>query len=98
VTETYVLPTPTHPEGYDFLGWSTTAEYTGKTVVVIPAGWVGTLYALWKKWPTDVTNIIWNNQMQVYDIMGRFVGNELPSNQHGVFIIIQGKNQAKIIL
>jgi hypothetical protein len=63
------------------------------------------LYAFWTKNSSyeepdnsDVTNILLNQEMEVYDVMGRLVGNQLPTDQHGVFIIIQGKNQAKIIL
>ena len=97
ITERYVLPIPVK-YGYNFDCWRSVKTTRGQKLTEIPAGWKGTLYAFWKKWPTDVTNIIWNEQIQVYDIMGRFVGNELPSNQHGVFIIIQGKKQAKIIL
>ncbi len=97
VTERYVLPIPVK-YGYNFDCWRNVKTTRGQKLTEIPAGWEGTLYAFWKKWPTDVTNIIWNGQVQVYDIMGRFVGNELPTDQHGVFIIIQGENQAKIIL
>ena len=96
VTERYVLPSPLK-YGYDFDCWRSVKTNRGQKLTEIPAGWQGTLYAFWKKWPTDVTNIIWSDQMQVYDIMGRFVGNELPTDQHGVFIIIQGENQAKIV-
>ena len=97
VTERYVLPIPVK-YGYNFDGWRNVKNIRGQIFREIQAGWKGTLYAFWKQWPTDVANIIWNNQIHVYDIMGRFVGNELPSNQHGVFIIIQGEKQAKIIL
>lgn len=97
VTERYVLPIPVK-YGYNFDCWRSVKSNRGQKLTEIPAGWKGTLYAFWKKWPTDVTNIIWNDQIQVYDIMGRFVGNELPTDQHGVFIIIQGKNKVKIVL
>ena len=97
VTERYVLPIPVK-YGYDFDCWRSVKTTRGQKITEIPAGWEGTLYAFWKKWPADVTNIIWNDQIQVYDIMGRFVGTELPTDQHGVFIIIQGKNQCKIVL
>ena len=97
VTERYVLPIPLK-YGYDFDCWRSVKTTRGQKITEIPAGWEGTLYAFWKKWPTDVTNIIWNDQIQVYDIMGRFVGNELPTDQHGVFIVIQGKNKVKIVL
>ena len=97
VTERYVLPIPVK-YGYNFDCWRSVKSTRGQKLTEIPAGWKGTLYAFWKKWPTDDTNIIWNDQIQVYDIMGRFVGNELPTDQHGVFIVIQGKNKAKIVL
>ena len=97
VTERYVLPIPVK-YGYNFDCWRSVKTTRGQKLTEIPAGWKGTLYAFWKKWPTDVTNIIWNDQIQVYDIMGRFVGNELPTDQHGVFIVIQGKNKVKIVL
>lgn len=97
VTERYVLPIPLK-YGYDFDCWRSVKTTRGQKLTEIPAGWKGTLYAFWKKWPTDVTNITWNDQIQVYDIMGRFVGNELPTDQHGVFIVIQGKNKVKIVL
>jgi hypothetical protein len=97
VTERYVLPIPVK-YGYNFDCWRSVKSTRGPKLTEIPAGWKGTLYAFWKKWPTDVTNIIWNDQIQVYDIMGRFVGNELPTDQHGVFIVIQGKNKVKIVL
>ena len=42
----YTLPTPVK-EGYKFVGWYDNAEGTGKPMTVIPAGWDGTLYAIW---------------------------------------------------
>ena len=97
VTERYVLPIPVK-YGYNFDCWRNVKTNRGQKFTEIQAGWKGTLYAFWKQWPTDVANITWNDQIQVYDIMGRFVGNELPTDQHGVFIIIQGDKQAKIVL
>ena len=47
VAEDYVLPTPVK-EGYTFVGWYDNAEGTGEAYKVIPAGWAGTLYAIWK--------------------------------------------------
>ena len=51
VAEDYVLPTPVK-EGYTFVGWYDNAEGTGKAYTVIPAGWAGTLYAIWKQGTT----------------------------------------------
>ena len=47
----YTLPTPVK-EGYTFVGWYDNAEGTGEAYTVIPAGWAGTLYAIWKQGPT----------------------------------------------
>ena len=97
VTETYVLPTPTHPKGYEFLGWYTTATITGEAVVAIPAGWKGTLYAQWKMGLTSVEVIDINQSMKVYDVFGRYVGNNIDNLSHGLYVIIQGGNVTKII-
>ena len=58
VAEDYVLPTPVK-EGYTFVGWYDNAEGTGEAMTVLPAGWAGTLYAIWKtNGPTtDLDNI-----------------------------------------
>ena len=98
VTEKYVLPIPTKA-GHDFVGWFKTNSSRGQKVTEIPAGYAGKLYAIWKKNASAaIENISLSSPIQVYDIMGRFVGTELPTDQHGVFIIIQGKNQCKIVL
>jgi uncharacterized repeat protein (TIGR02543 family) len=98
VTEKYVLPIPTKA-GHDFVGWFKTNSSRGQKVTEIPAGYAGKLYAIWKKNASAaIENISLSSPIQVYDIMGRFVGTELPTDQHCVFIVIQGKNQCKIVL
>jgi hypothetical protein len=97
VTERYVLPIPTK-QGYDFDCWRSVKTSRGQKITEIPAGWEGTLYAFWIKNSTDVTNIIPGASMEVYDIMGRYVGDELPTDKHGIFIVIQGDQQLKIVL
>ena len=47
VTETFVLPIPVK-DGYVFVGWFDNPEGTGIAITSIPAGWYGTLYAIWK--------------------------------------------------
>ncbi len=97
VTETYILPTPTHPEGYEFLGWYTTATVTGAPVIAIPAGWTGTLYAHWHN-PTTAISVIGSNEpIKVYDIFGRYVGHKTDHLPHGLYVIIQGAKAIKII-
>ena len=43
----YTLPTPVK-DGFTFVGWYDNAEGTGEAYTVIPAGWSGTLYAIWE--------------------------------------------------
>ena len=58
VTETYTLPTPVK-EGYVFVGWYDNPEGTGEALTVLPAGWKGTLYAIWREAdPADVTWVL----------------------------------------
>lgn len=97
VTETYILPIPTHPMGHAFLGWYTTATFAGEAVLAIPAGWVGTLYAKWDGISTSIENIPTDNTMRIYDIMGRMLGSDLQAVGHGVFIIEQNGQQIKTI-
>ena len=97
VTETYILPTPTHPMGYAFLGWYTTASFAGEAVLAIPAGWVGTLYAKWDGISTSIENIPTDNTMRIYDIMGRMVGTDIHTVGKGVFIIEQNGQRIKTI-
>ena len=96
VTERYVLPIP-HKQGYDFDCWRSVKTTRGQKLTEISAGWEGTLYAFWKK-ASAVENISLTDKMQVYDIMGRYVGEQLPTDQHGIFIVIQGKTNFKIVL
>ena len=53
VTSTYTLPTPVK-EGYDFVGWFDNPNGTGTAITSIPAGWKGTLYAIWVEANADV--------------------------------------------
>ena len=58
VTETYTLPTPVK-DGYVFVGWYDNPEGTGTALTSIPAGWKGTLYAIWREAdPADVTWVL----------------------------------------
>ena len=97
VTETYILPTPTHPMGHAFLGWYTTATFEGDAILAIPAGWVGTLYAKWDGISTPIENIPTDNTMRIYDIMGRMLGTDIHTAGQGVFIIEQNGQRIKTI-
>ena len=97
VTDTYILPTPTHPSGAAFLGWYTSENFAGDAVIAIPAGWVGTLYAKWDGIHTAVEQVTTPNTVRIYDIMGRMVGSNLQTVGHGIFILDQNGQRIKII-
>ena len=97
VTETYVLPTP-RKEGHTFGGWYNNKSLRGAKFTELSEGWKGTLYAKWVAVPSGVEDVTTTNEMQVYDVMGRWVGHELPMNQHGVFVVIEGKEKYKVVL
>ena len=97
VTSTYILPTPTHPYGYTFLGWYDNPQFSGSPLTSIPAGWTGTLYAKWLI-PTSIANVLLSYpSIEVYDIMGRYVGNSIEHLSGGSYIIIAGDRVFKII-
>ena len=97
VTETYILPTPTHPAGYDFLGWYTTATFEGEAVFAIPAGWTGTLYAKWSLSTKIATILLPNQNLKVYDLMGRYMGNSIKNLSKGTYIIVTENKVYKIL-
>lgn len=97
VTETYILPVA-RKEGYEFGGWYKTKTFRGAPMTELVEGWHGTLYARWKKTSTDVHTTIVPSKTMVYDMMGRYVGCEIPSDKHGVFVVVMGTKQYKIVL
>ena len=98
VTETYVLPIP-KKEGYTFNGWYNSKAMRGQKFTEIPSGWEGTLYASWKAdASSDIENISLSEPIHVYDLVGRYIGNALPTSQHGIFIVTQGEKSCKVVL
>ena len=90
VSKEFELPIPVK-EGYVFIGWFDNPEGTGTAITSIPAGWYGTLYAIWKAKtatnleelysPSNVQKILYNGQIlimrdgKVYNMMGQIVEN-----------------------
>lgn len=75
IEEPYTLPTPIK-EGYTFVGWFDNPEGTGAPLTVLPKGYVGTLYAIWKQdVPNAVENIVLPLDLNapMYDLLGRQV-------------------------
>ena len=97
VTETYILPIATK-SGYEFAGWYKTKTLRGTPLTEIVEGFEGTLYAKWKELPSATQDVSISTKMAVYDMMGRYIGDKLPTNQQGVFILIQGDQQTKVVL
>ena len=88
VAEDYVLPTPTK-EGYTFVGWYDNAEGTGEPYKVIPAGWAGTLYAIWKQdTTTALDNIAVEGKVVKAIINGQLIiiKNGVQYNAQGVIL------------
>ena len=56
ITSEYKIPTP-EKEGYDFVGWYNTNNTTGNKLTELPAGYNGTVYAIWDK--ASVTTVTW---------------------------------------
>lgn len=88
VDEEFKLPIPIK-EGYVFAGWFTNPEGSGTALTSIPAGWYGTLYAIWTAQtetnieevylPNNVRKVLLNGQIliirdgKVYNMMGQQV-------------------------
>ena len=87
----YEIPTPVK-DGDEFVGWYDTNNNTGNKLTVLPVGYDGTVYAVWKSMLTS-TNV---EQVErpaldvtapMYDIMGR----QVDATYRG--IIIQNGNK-----
>ena len=73
ITAPYTIPTPVRT-GYIFVGWFDNPEGTGTPLTVLPKGYVGTIYAIWKKdAPNAVENIAlpFDYHAPMYDVLGR---------------------------
>jgi uncharacterized repeat protein (TIGR02543 family) len=83
----YTIPTPTK-DNDEFIGWYDTNDNTGNKLTVLPVGYDGTVYAIWKSMltPTGVEDVRPELDMDapMYDVMGRRV----DSTYRG--IVIQG--------
>ena len=87
LTSTYLLP-KAYKEGRTFLGWSTDPQGVGY-IRELPAGFVGTVYAIWDVMddvPTSIKTNIMSKDQCMYDILGRRVDNTYKG-----IVIIDGK-------
>ena len=73
IDQPYTLPTPIRT-GYIFIGWYDNPEGIGTPLTVLPKGYVGTIYAIWKSATgTNVENISTPLDISapMYDLLGR---------------------------
>ena len=86
----YTIPTP-EKDGAEFLGWYDTNDTSGNKLTVLPVGYDGTVYAIWKENgpTTDVENIrpALDMDAPMYDVLGR----QVDATYRG--IIIQNGNK-----
>jgi uncharacterized repeat protein (TIGR02543 family) len=90
ITAEYVIPTPVK-DNDEFIGWYDTNDNKGNKLTVLPVGYDGTVYAIWKSMltSTDVEQVVrpvLDVEAPMYDILGRPVNH----TYHG--IVIQNGN------
>ena len=86
----YTIPTP-EKDGAEFLGWYDTNDTSGNKLTVLPVGYDGTVYAIWKENgpTTDVENVRQELDFNapMYDVLGR----QVDATYRG--IVIQNGNK-----
>ena len=89
ITTAYTIPTPIK-ENDTFIGWYDNNNGTGDALTVLPVGYKGTVYAIWKSnVSTGVENVcpVLDINAPMYDVLGR----QVDANYRG--IIIQNGNK-----
>ena len=76
ITATYTIPTPVK-DGAEFLGWYDTNDVTGTKLTTLPAGYDGTVYAIWSD--AKEADVIWvlNGGKVVKEVTTTIPGNEV---------------------
>ena len=77
ITAPYEIPTPVK-DNDEFVGWYDTNDNKGNKLTVLPVGYDGTVYAIWKSMltSTDVEQVVrpaLDLDAPMYDVMGRQV-------------------------
>ena len=90
ITAAYTIPTPTK-DGDTFIGWYENNKGTGTALTVLPVGYKGTVYAVWKSMgtSTNIENVrpALDTNAPMYDVLGR----QVDTSYRG--IIIQNGNK-----
>ena len=76
ITAAYTIPTPVK-EGTEFIGWYDTNDMTGNKLTILPAGYDGTVYAIWGD--TKEADVVWvlNGGKVVKEVVTTIPGNEV---------------------
>ena len=86
ITAPYEIPTPVK-DNDEFVGWYDTNDNKGNKLTVLPVGYDGTVYAIWKSMltSTDVEQVVrpaLDLDAPMYDVMGR----QVDATYRGVII------------
>ena len=76
ITASYTIPTPVK-DGADFLGWYNTNDVTGTKLTVLPAGYDGTVYAIWSDAKEPDVEWVLNGGKVVKEVTTTVPGNEV---------------------
>lgn len=76
ITATYTIPTPVK-DGADFLGWYDTNDVTGTKLTTLPAGYDGTVYAIWSDAKEPDVEWVLNGGKVVKEVTTTVPGNEV---------------------
>ena len=76
ITATYTIPTPVK-DGAEFLGWYDTNDVTGTKLTTLPAGYDGTVYAIWSDAKEADVEWVLNGGKVVKEVTTTIPGNEV---------------------
>ena len=86
ITAAYEIPTPVKDDD-EFVGWYDTNDNKGNKLTVLPVGYDGTVYAIWKSMltSTDVEQVVrpaLDLDAPMYDVLGR----QVDASYRGIII------------
>ena len=76
ITTAYTIPTPVK-DGADFLGWYDTNDLTGNKLTTLPAGYDGTVYAIWSDAKEPDVEWVLNGGKVVKEVTTTTPGNDV---------------------
>jgi uncharacterized repeat protein (TIGR02543 family) len=86
----YTIPTPVK-DGDEFVGWYNNNKGTGEKLTVLPVGYDGTVYAIWKSMSTSTDEVVVRPELNTNEPMYDLLGRQVDKTYRG--IIIQNGNK-----